>query len=201
MSTTPENDESLLTRASILERLGTSDSKIREMAWADFRKRYVPVISGFASRCGAARQDLEDIVQDVLTAFVGKQGEFVYDPSRGRFRGYLKTCAVRATIRRAGKNARFRGVPLDEISDADQAVEPVWNDIWEKELISQALTEVKSQRENDVTFQAFEQYVLLARSSDIVATELGISVNSVHQAKTRITKELRDAVQRLKDSE
>jgi len=132
---------------------------------------------------------------------VGKQGEFVYDPSRGRFRGYLKTCAVRATIRRAGKNARFRGVPLDEISDADQAVEPVWNDIWEKELISQALTEVKSQRENDVTFQAFEQYVLLARSSDIVATELGISVNSVHQAKTRITKELRDAVQRLKDSE
>lgn len=50
-------------------------------------------------------------------------------------------------------------------------------------------------------FRAFEQYVLLDRSAEIVAKELGTSVNNVHQAKTRITKQLRDTIQYLRERE
>lgn len=194
-------DEVELTRASLLERLAAPLTADREQAWSDFQARYVPVISAFAARCGASRQDIDDIVQDVLAAFLGVQGEFVYDRNRGRFRGYLKTITVRAAIRRAGKNLRFRGVPLEDVFDVDLAVEPLWDDVWEQELVSQALRIVRTESQGSPTFRAFEQYVLLDRPAEIVATELETSVNSVHQAKSRITRQLREVVQRLRAGE
>ena len=136
------NDNSQLTRASIFARLSSSTVPEREQAWAEFRACYAPIIAGFAAKCGASRQDIDDIIQDVLTNFFSVSGEFIYDSTKGRFRGYLKTCTVRAAIRRAGKNVRFRGVPLDETS-----------------------------------------------------------LNNVHQAKTRITQQLRDTVLRLRELE
>ena len=194
-------DDSHLTRASIFARLGSTGAGERELAWSEFRSRYAPIIAGFATKCGARPQDIDDIIQDVLTNFLSASGEFVYDRSKGRFRGYLKTCAVRAAIRRAGKNVRFRGIPLDEIPQAELAVEPIWDDEWEQQLMSRALLLIREECQNSVAFLAFEQYVLLDRSAEIVATELGIAVNTVHQAKTRITKQLRDVVQRLRLSE
>ena len=135
----------------------------------------------------------------MLTNFLGASGEFVYDPAKGRFRGYLKTCTVRAAIRRAGKNIRFRGIRLDEISQAELAVEPIWDDVWEQQLVTEALRLVRDACQNSTMFRAFEQYVLLDRSAEIVAKELGASVNNVHQAKARITKQLRDTVQHLRE--
>ncbi|HVC92209.1 MAG TPA: sigma factor [Pirellulales bacterium] len=192
---------SYVTRASIFARLGAPQSGERELAWNEFRSRYAPIIAGFAAKCGASRQDIDDIIQDVLTSFLGTSGEFRYDPSKGRFRGYLKTCTVRAAIRRAGKNLRFRGTPLDEVPQAELAVEPIWNDVWEQQLVSEALRIVRDECQGSLAFRAFEQYVLLDRSAEIVAAELGTSVNNVYQSKTRITKQLREAVMRLRESE
>ena len=79
-------NESHLTRASIFARLGSSGPRERERAWSEFRDRYAPIIAGFAAKCGASRQDIDDIIQDVLTNFLGASGEFVYDPAKGRFR-------------------------------------------------------------------------------------------------------------------
>ncbi len=67
--------------------------------------------------------------------------------------------------------------------------------------MSQALRIVREQGQNSTAFRAFEQYVLLDRSAEIVAAELGTSVNNVHQVKTRITKQLRDTVQHLREME
>ncbi len=187
------------TRQSVFERMGSDDALVRVTGWDEFRRRYAPVIAGFAARCGAKTQDLDDIVQDVLTAFICAEKDFVYDRGRGRFRGYLKTITVRSTIRRIGRNARFRGVALEDLPDAAAAVEPVWDDVWEQELVAQAIARVKQERKGDATFRAFEQYVLLDRSAEVVAGELGISVDSVHQAKTRITKRLREVVQILRN--
>jgi RNA polymerase sigma-70 factor, ECF subfamily len=192
------DDAQFLTRASFLERLQASDTTARERAWSEFCDRYRRVIGGFAVRCGAAKQDIEDIVQDVLAGFLSKQGEFVYDSSKGRFRGYLKTCTVRAAIRRMGKNARFRGIPLEDLPDADASVEPVWNDVWEQQLVLQAITTIRDQRPGDTTFQAFERYVLQNESAETVAEQLGIDVNSVYQAKTRITRELQRVLTSLR---
>lgn len=197
----PQGGAGELTRASLFVRLAATKPAERELAWSEFRARYAPIIAGFAAKCGASRQDIDDIIQDVLTNFLSVSGEFVYNRSQGRFRGYLKTCTVRAAIRRAGKNLRFQGIPLDEVPHAELAVEPLWNDLWEQQLVSQALLCVREECRDSLAFRAFEQYVLLDHPADVVAAELGTTVNNVHQAKTRITKQLREAVQRLRESE
>jgi RNA polymerase sigma-70 factor (ECF subfamily) len=181
--------------------LRSIEPRRRDLAWAEFRSRYGPIIAGFARRCGAHQQDVEDIVQDVITAFFAISGEFVYDPSKGRFRGWLKTCTVRAAIRRAGKNMRFQGAPFDEVNQIELAVEPLWNDVWEQQLVARALDQLRSTSGDSLAFRAFEKYVLLDQPSDQVARELGTSVDNVHQSKTRMTRRLRELVSELREAE
>jgi RNA polymerase sigma factor (sigma-70 family) len=192
-------EEAYQTRASMFQNLRAPAPLERDVAWQRFQQKYVPMITAFATKCGANRQDIDDILQDVLTNFWGASGEFQYDPAKGRFRGWLKTVTVRAAIRRAGKNLRFRGVPLAMLPDAELAVEPEWNDVWENQLVSEALELLRQESGNNVTYRAFEEYVLRDRAAEIVANELGISVNRVHQAKSRMTKQLRSIVERLRE--
>src|SRR3954469_3064355 len=106
LSRSPSPVLSQVTRASLLVRLKSGEPKDRELAWSEFLARYGPIIGGFAKRCGASWQDIEDIIQDVTQSFFAVSGEFAYDPTKGRFRGWLKTCTVRAAIRRGRKNLR-----------------------------------------------------------------------------------------------
>lgn len=193
--------DAIATRASLFGRLRATSGPERELAWDEFQARYAPLIMGFAARCGASRQDIDDIIQDVMTGMLRAADGFVYDPSKGRFRSFLKTCTVRASIRRAGKNMRFRGMPLDELPQAEIAVEPVWNDVWEQQLVARALSVLRNEQSASLTFLAFEQYVLFDRPAETVAAELGTSVNNVHQAKTRMTKLLKETVQGLREQE
>lgn len=189
------------TRASLFERMNQHVEADRDLAWEEFRIRYAPIIARFATKCGATSADVDDIVQEVMTAFFTRSGEFVYDRSKGRFRSYLKTCTVRAAIRRAGSNLKFRGVPLDQVPEPEEVVEPAWNDAWEEQLVAQGLTLLRTSHGNSVTFKAFEEYVLRDRAAGDVAAELGITENSVHQAKSRTTKQLREIVTKLREAE
>lgn len=197
----PSGGTAYLTRASLFDGLRAAQPAARELAWHEFRARYAPVIAGFAKKCGASPQDVDDIIQDVMAGFLGASDRFVYDPTKGRFRGWLKTCTVRAAIRRHGKNLRYRGVPLEDLPQAEAAVEPEWNDMWEQQLVARALVNLREESAGSVAFRAFEQYVLLDRDATIVAAELQTSVNNVHQAKTRMTAKLREIVQRLRAEE
>src|SRR3954467_14990979 len=167
-----------VTRASLFLRLKSQESQLRELAWSEFTTRYAPVIAGFAKRCGANRQDIDDIIQDITTAFFAISHEFAYDPAKGRFRGWLKTCTVRSAIRRAGKNLRYRGVPLEAVPEVELAVEPLWNDVWEEQLVSRALQMLRETSGESLPFRAFEQHVLLDRPSATVAQELKTSVEN-----------------------
>jgi RNA polymerase sigma-70 factor (ECF subfamily) len=197
----PNPAAAYVTRASIFARLKSPEPKSRETAWREFFARYGPIIIGFAKRCGASQQDIDDIVQDVTANFFAISGDFSYNPAKGRFRGWLKTCTVRAAIRRAGKNLRFQGVPLDDRPDIEVAVEPVWDDVWEKELVNRALQLLRESTGDGLPFRAFEQYVLLDRPANVVAKELNTTVENIHQAKSRMTRRLRELVNQLRDAD
>src|SRR5687767_9982621 len=100
------------TSATLLLRIKQTDPEPRQLAWREFHARYVPIIAGFARNMHAEPQDVDDIVQDVLLGFYAKAPTFVYDPNKGRFRGFLKVCTLRALLKRLGQNAKFRGRPL-----------------------------------------------------------------------------------------
>jgi hypothetical protein len=89
---------------------------------------------------------------------------FVYDPGRSRFRSYLKTCTFHAARLRASRDAKFRGIPLEQVDGEALEVEQVWNDVWEQELLRRAVEQVRGEIGSTKTFRAFEMYVMLGQS-------------------------------------
>jgi RNA polymerase sigma-70 factor (ECF subfamily) len=136
-----------------------------------------------------------------LLGFFLKSPTFVYDPSKGRFRSYLRVCTYRALQRRAGKEARLHGKPLDELDPEASAVEQAWNDVWEQQLLRRALDEVRQTLGQTRTFMAFELYVVLDQPAQSVADKLHINLNSVYRAKEQITRMLQEKVAAMQNED
>jgi len=189
------------TNPSIFLRLRETDPVPREIAWDQFSARYAPIIGSFARRLGAKPQDVDDVVQDVLLGFFLKSPTFVYEPAKGRFRGYLKVCTYRALQKRVGQAAKLNGKPLDAIDPEEMAVEQVWNDVWEQQQLRLALEEVRDTMGQSKTFRAFEMYVVFDQPAQSVADKLDMHLNSVYRAKEQITRLLQEKVALLKDED
>lgn len=170
----------------------------REIAWEQFVERYSPIIAAFARKLGVRSRDIDDLVQDVILRFFSALPEFSYDPARGRFRGYLKTCTWRVFQRQLGKSLSVGGRSIDQVDASELSVDATWNDIWEVETLRTAMETVRqtySVRDDRAkTFKAFEMYVLLERPPEEVAQELGMSVESVHQAKSRVSRAVKEVM-------
>ncbi len=97
-----------------------------------------------------------------------------------------------------GKTLSVNGRSIDHVDASELSVEATWNDIWETESLRSAVETVRetySIREDRAkTFKAFEMYVLLERPPEEIARELGMSVDSVHQAKSRVTKAVKEVM-------
>ncbi|MGH7177274.1 MAG: RNA polymerase sigma factor [Tepidisphaeraceae bacterium] len=194
-----DHQHSPTTHASIFLRLNTRDPKPREFAWSEFRERYAPIIGGFARKMGARASDVEDITQDVLTGFFAKSPTFVYDPSKGRFRGYLKTCTYHAVCNGLSHNARFKALPLSSLKESAPEVEAAWNDAWESAILKRSLESVREHFADGNTFRAFQQCVLEDKDAVQVASDLGVSVRTVNRAKSRVLAMLRERLRHLRD--
>jgi len=177
------------TRATLLFRL-KADGAERDIAWAEFCDLYEPVIAGFARRSGVPPSDLPDLVQQVVLGFFSVQPRFVYSPERGRFRSYLKTCVLhelqRLRTKAAAAARHAASTPLPE-----QAEEALWDREWEARQLERALERLRDQYRENATYQAFERVVVHGQSPDAVATELGLSRDSVYQARSRLLARLR----------
>lgn len=194
----------LATPASIFLRLKQSDPAPRELAWKQFYDRYAPVIAGYAKQRGANSQQADEVVQDVVTGFFAVSPRFTYDPSRGRFRSYLKTCASRAVMRIHGAQLRAQDVPADEVEVVDERDEALWEKLWQQQILRRAMEVVRGQYADHgklQTFQAFEMNVIQGLSAPETAEKLGMSVQSVHTAKNRVTEKLRAVRASLHDEE
>lgn len=197
--------DSLVTNPTLLLRIQHAEPRPRELAWQEFRDRYGPIIAGFARKLGARPQDFDDIIQDVMMGFYAKAPTFVYDPAKGRFRGYLKVCTLHALQRRSGRDAKMRAKPLGDVDpealERDNDLDAAWNDAWEQQIFRQALEAIRQQYDDNKTFRAFEQHVILGKSVEEVTAALALSPDSVYQAKRRITLALKEKVRELTDEQ
>ena len=116
----------------------------REFAWEEFHKRYAPIIAGFAHRLGARPQDLDDIVQDVLLGFFSTSPTFVYDPAKGRFRGYLKVCTFHEIKHKLSNRGQIRTKSLHDVDPAALEVEQAWDGPWEHQVLKEALAAARA---------------------------------------------------------
>jgi RNA polymerase sigma-70 factor (ECF subfamily) len=198
----PRQQQSEQTRKTVLLRL-RADGPERNVAWREFYDIYAPIIKGFAYNLGLRGADIDEVTSDVITSFFSASEQFEYNPEKGRFRGYLKTCTAHAMARKARATRRMSGVDLSNLDPMDKRVDEAWNDAWERERVQTAIAAVRKRyavrRDMAQTFQMYEMYVLFGNPAEVVAKELGVTVAQVYVSKTRITDAIRDELVRSSD--
>ena len=198
----PHSADPLRTHASMFERLNTAEPARRETEWGRFRQRYAPVVAGFARNLGVRPQDVDDVIQDVFLGFFAVSKKFAYDPAKGRFRGYLKTVTLNAIRDRFGRRAKVNEVPLSDLPDDAPQLGEQWDRAWDEHVMRRAVEATRAEyAAHPQTFEAFERYALQHQRPADVARDLGVNVDVIYQAKTRVLKTLRAKVKQLEDED
>ena len=193
----PAGSGTYATRASIFLRLQDEREKVQELGWEEFRQRYAPVIVGFARNAGLPAQDAEDVLQDVMLGLFRIVPEFEYDPSKGRFRGYLKRATLNAIRKRARGAEPAMCVANERLDEQAGETDSRWETQWSEHIHTRALEEAR-RRVDQKTFEAFQLYSQRGVPAERVGADLGIGINSVHQAKSRVLNVMRAVVDRLR---
>ena len=110
MSAIPDTPKTLLDDLARGEQLD-------EFRWRTFDELYRPVVACFlVQRFGSLAHEADDIVQDVMVRLVSVLREGKYEPSRARFRTFLRVLVANVAIDRLRKLERFKGIPLDTLN-------------------------------------------------------------------------------------
>ncbi len=74
----------------------------------------------------------------------------------------------------------------------------MWDEEYRRAILHQAFQELRqSTRTSDTTLAAFEMFVLLEQPAAAVARSIGLTPHDVYMAKQRVTRRLREIVDRL----
>ena len=127
---------------------------------------------------------------------------FTYDPSKGRFRHYLRKIVRNHAIRIYHQRHAMISIDdensgVDQIASADQW-DAMWEEEWHRHLLNMALIELKGRVQTE-TYVAFEMYALQNRSVQDVAEFLNISIASVYTAKSRCVAALKEIITDLEE--
>jgi RNA polymerase sigma-70 factor (ECF subfamily) len=185
------------TSVTLLERVRQPGNAA---AWQRFVLLYTPLLYSWACGSGLQDQDAADLVQEVLTALLGKLREFRYDEQKS-FRGWLRT-----VLRNKWRELRRRRVPvLMDVRDASLAEladreEPADLDEVEyrHQLVQRALQLIQADFQ-PATWQAWTEYVVAGRPAAAVAADLGVTPHAVYLAKARVLRRLRQELSGLLD--
>ncbi len=190
------------TNMDLLLQLKSDETVNREMGWGIFVDRYGPIICGFARNAGLPSSEADDIMQTVLFNFFKVADQFEYDPSKGRFRGYLKRITLNAIRQRYRKkregNLDTHGMKIAE--DPRDDLEAVFDREWAEHLLSEAMTEARPKFEPK-TWEAFELYGRRGMSANRAGERLEMTPEAVRHAKSRVMRAVREIVIRLREEE
>lgn len=188
------------THSALLVRLSAGPDA---EAWEEFCLRYGALIRAVARKQGLQAADADDVLQDVLVALNRSMKGFAYDRGRGRFRSYLRTVAIHAIYARLRQKRGEAPLPDWEATAGpleESAFDALWEAEWRQYHLREAMRTI-DQEFNEPDRIAFARYGVDGEDARIVATELGLSVDQVYQAKSRILRRLGALVARQVEEE
>jgi RNA polymerase sigma-70 factor (ECF subfamily) len=157
------------------------------------------------ARAGVLESDADDLVQEVLLVVLGKVGRFERR-GQGAFRAWLRTILVHE-VRDYFCGQKNRPIAaggsdfqswLDELESQDSALSRLLDREHDEHVIASLLRTVQGDFA-PVTWQAFLRHVQEGEPAAQVAEALGLSLNSVLLAKSRVLKRLRQEAAGLVD--
>ena len=190
------------TRSSLLIRAQAGD----EGAWEDLCELYRPLIVGWLRRQAVPDGEVDDLVQEIFLAVVRGLPSVSHSGRRGAFRSWLRTIASNYSCDYWKSPARRAAAPGDDAAAATLALledpDSPLNRYWDEEhdrYVLRCLLELAELEFEPTTMRAFRRVALEGASGSEAAGELGLSLDAVYAARSRVLRRLRELAEGLLD--
>ena len=208
-ATEATKDELLPTRRSLLDRLRNWED---QASWRDFFNTYWKFIYGVAVKSGLSDSEAEEVVQETVLSIAKKMPEYIYDPQRCSFKGWLMhviRLRISDQLRRrqpafqqlpSGKADSQRTPTVERIADPGGSLaqqDEAWDEEWDRNLVDAAMEHVNL-RVKAQHYQIFHLSAVKGMNTTQVARMLQINVGQVYLVRHRLAKEVKREVERLK---
>jgi RNA polymerase sigma factor (sigma-70 family) len=168
-------------------------------AWDRLVALYSPLLEVWLTAAGLQPADRDDLKQRVLEVLVRQLPDFEHPGRPGAFRAWLRGITLNLLREfwraRPGPEAAAR---LDQISDPHAALSDLWDEQHDRHVLN-ALMDLVRPEFTEATWRAFRRQALDGAPARAVAAELGLSVNAVLIAKSRVLARLCQQAQGLVD--
>src|SRR5262245_33100225 len=182
------------TSVSLLERLAAAPT---DGDWRRLDDLYRPLLRACMARAGVPTSDVDDLVQDVLLVVYREVAGFERH-RQGAFRAWLRTILAHR-VRDHFRGQKYRPTAtgdsdflrrLDELESPDSAPSRLWDREHDDHVAASLMQRVQGDFAT-ATWQAFRRHALEGEPAPQVAEALGLSLNCVLLAKSRVMKRLR----------
>lgn len=200
-------DDMAPTRRSLLVRLKNWQD---EESWRDFFDCYWRLIYTAATKAGLSEVEAQDVVQETIFSVAKGIPSFRYDKPNSSFKAWLLQLTkwrINDVVRRripARESASgeaptsTRTATAERIPDpAGPAVEAIWDEEWENNLMGTAMERVKN-RVDAKQYQLFELYVVKQWRPREVAKTLKVNPALVYMARHRVGRLVKREIARLR---
>jgi RNA polymerase sigma-70 factor (ECF subfamily) len=193
------------TSTSLVHRVRQNEAQ----AWHELAAIYLPLVYTWCRQSGVSPDDAGDVSQEVFRAVhrTVAVGDFRRERAGDSFRGWLWTITrnkIRDHFRAAaarpvavgGTDAQIRLAELPEVEPDSLTAAPMTG--VSQSPVFGALELVRTEFA-DKTWQAFWRTTVLEQETSQIAADLGLSVNAVRLAKSRVLRRLRERLAGLVD--
>lgn len=191
------------TSLSLLQRLADDQT---DSDWQRLISIYRPFVFQRVSTYPLLVDQAEDIVQEVMMVLMRELPAFERKRT-GSFRAWFRQIVLnqlRYALRRAKITPLVAGqseklsLQIEQLADPASEVASNFDREHDKAVFRHAAELVKSEVK-ETTWQAFRKHAMNGENASTVAEELGISLNSVLLAKSRLTRRIREEVRGMVD--
>ncbi len=184
------------TSLSLLDTLRTAPD---DDVWSRMVQIYAPLIRSWLARQSVDPTDVDDVVQDVFAVVLRRLPEFDRQPRTGAFRAWLKTITIHCLndywrsprTRRSATGGSEWQQSLQELADPESGLSKLWNVEHDRHVTEYLLRVVEGMFE-PATWTAFKRLSIEGIPAQAVAAELGVTVNAIYIAKSRVLAKLRE---------
>ena len=184
------------TSPTLLERLTAGD----EVGFAEFERRYAPMISTLGHLRRLNDRECAELVQEVLLVFFRKGENFRFDPARGKFRTFLgkvvRDCATDILRRRSTAVAPAEFEAEDAAPPPDVAADLVLLRMMRADALEQLLERLR-ERVSPETYRIFEHYTLKRHSPAEALDGEIVGRNRIYKVKQRCLEFLREESRKM----
>jgi RNA polymerase sigma-70 factor (ECF subfamily) len=183
------------TSASLLEQARGGATA----AWDRLVILYTPLLETWLTAAGLQPADRDDLRQRVLEILVRQLPDFEHSGRPGAFRSWLRGITVNL-LREfwRARPERDTGSRLELLSDPNAGLSRLWDEEHDRHVLHSLMRQVQPEF-TEATWQAFRRLALDGAPGRDVAEELGLSVNAVLIAKSRVLARLRQEAHGLVD--